>query len=357
MVAEGIKALFEGQEVFVMVDDTRVRIKGDTSTVGAQNSRNDLVIRDIPLIEIRSLHVKNNEGFFLKLKLSEETIVLRFKTLHSRDIIKSIILSFMKTDQDIAKKILESDPAMRVLFNNIKQWISPSKFWSINRDKMKQMVAIVRQQPSKEMEIDEKSFISSLDPVLLNIFEQMNCSMNQFYNLLRQSYFCNPKNEKNSLDRMVSSAVRSHEVKQDFASRINTHSILALKPIEDVKIDPSTKEGKKVEFLPIYPFEEEKAERPRRRFMFEKKPLRCEVELEITPMVEKKIFEKKDLSWIRDLSKVVYKSMKEKDGEFLKEVDGITKRFLDGMEKKYGKGCGAYLRRILPTYFIEKKDE
>ncbi|KAG5859300.1 hypothetical protein KMI_07g11420 [Encephalitozoon hellem] len=353
---EGIKASFEGNDVFVVVDDIRVRIKRDTYTAVAPSNGNASVIRDIPLVEIRSLHVKNNEGFSLKLNLLEEAIILRFSSHHSRDIIKSIILSFMKTDQDIAKRILESDPSTRMLFNNLKQWVSPSKFWSINKDKMKQMISIVRQQPSRELEIDEKTFISSLDPVLLNVFEQMNCSINQFYNLLRQSYFCDAKNEKNSLDRMINSAVRDYEVRQDFASRINTHSILALRPIGDVEIHPSTREGKKVEFLPIYPFEEEEIERPRRKFRFEKRPLRCEVELEVVPMAEKKAFEKKDLAWIRDLSKIVYKSMKEKDREFLKEVTGITKRFLDNMEKKYGKGCDVYLKRILPTYFIEKED-
>ncbi|CAD26186.2 hypothetical protein [Encephalitozoon cuniculi GB-M1] len=341
---EGIKASFEDQEVFVAVDDTKVRISKDA------------VIRDILLAEIRSLHVKNNEGFFLRLKLSEETVILGFDTHHSRDIIKSIILSFMKTDQDITKKILESDPAMRAMFNNLKQHISPSKFWSINRDKMKQMVPIVRQQPSRELEIDEKTFVSALDPMLLNIFGQMNCSINQFYNLLKQSYFCNIKNEKNSLDRMICSAIRGYDVKQDFASRINSHSVLALKPMGDVEIHPSTKEGRRVEFFPIYPFEEEKLERPRREFRFERKPLKCEVEVEVVPMVEKKAFEKKDLAWIRDLSRVVYRAMKEKDGEFLKEAAEITKRFLDGMERKYGDGCDAYIRRILPTYFIERKD-
>ncbi|KAL7346049.1 hypothetical protein P7C65_03s3g03440 [Encephalitozoon intestinalis] len=353
---EGIKSLFEGQEVFVVVDDTKVRVrKEEISTEG--NCKREGIIRDIPLIEIRSLHVKNDEGFFLKLRLLEETIIFKFDSHHSRDIIKSMILSFMKTDQDVIRKILESDPAVKTMFNNLKQCISSSKFWTINKDRMRQMMPIVRQQPSREIEVDEKTFISSLDPVLLNIFGQMNCSVNQFYNLLRQSYFCNTKNEKNSLDRMINSAVRDYEVRQDFASRINTHSVLALKPIEDVEIRPSTKEGRKVEFLPIYPFEEEKPEKPRREFRFDRHPLKCELDLEIVPMTEKKMFEKKDLVWIRDLSKVVYKSMKEEDGAFLDEVSEITKRFLDNMERKYGKGCDVYLKRILPTYFIEGKNK
>lgn len=352
-MAEGIRALLEGQEVFVAVDGTRIRMTRDSDAPDHQGSNGGRECRDIPLAEIRSLHVKSSDGFFLKLKLAEDAVVLGFDTHHSRDITKSIILSFMKTEQDVTKRILESDPGTRAVFNSLKQHVSPSRFWSINKDRVKQMLPIVRQQPSREVDVDEDAFVSSLDPVLLKIFGQMNCSVNQFYNLLKQSYFHDIKNPRNSLDRMISSAIRGHEAKQDFASRINSHSMLALRPVEDAEIRPSTKEGKKVEFFPIYPFSEEAPDRPKREFRFERRPLKCDVSLETVPMVEKKAFEKKDLVWIRDLSRIVYKAMKEGDREFLGEAAEITRKFVETVEKKYGGGSAAYLRRILPTYFIE----
>ncbi|KAM0672569.1 hypothetical protein OCOL_000300 [Ordospora colligata] len=304
------------------------------------------------LTEIRSLHVKNSDGFFLRLNLCEDAVVIGFDTHHLRDMAKSIILSFMKTEQEIIKKALDSDVDAKAIYSNIKQHVSLSKFWAINKDRMKQIVGITRQQPSIEIDFmqDETQQITS--PALLKIFGQMNCSMNQFQNLLKQSYFFSTKNQKNSLDRLISSSIREYETKQDFASRINSHSALALRPAEYTDISPSTKEGKKVEFLPVYPFEEIREKRPRRQFEFKSAPLKCDVQLEIMPMIEKINFDKKDLIWIRDLSRVVYKATKEGNNEFLTEAQILTKHFLENMTNKYGSDAVVYVRRILPTYFM-----
>lgn len=341
-MVEGTKALLNGQEVFIEINNSKLLIKKEDSTIE----------KEIQLSEICSLHVKNNERYFLKLKLLQgEFIILSFETCYTRDIIKSMLLSFIKTDQDVLKKILETDLTTKTMFNNLKQHISSSKFWMINKDKVKQMSSIVRQKPPKDINVDG-DFMSTLTPTLLKVFEQMNCSVKQFYNLLTQSYFWSIKNQKNSLDRMISSAIRDYNIEQDFATRINSHSILALKPIENANIQENKQVEKKVEFFPIYPFEEDTVKRMQRDFEFERTELKCDIELEEEPVVDKTIFDKKDLIWIRDLSRIVYKAKKDEDDEFVNEVTEITKKYLEKMSKKYGEEKMCCLAKIIPTYFI-----
>jgi len=373
---DGIKALVNGQDVFLEIDGVKIRIKRLVEcnhsdcrhdNEGSDGARDDeaamdqaskccaakeIAYKDILLTEIRSLHVKNSDGVFLRLNLSDDAVVIGFDTHHLRDMAKSIILSFMKTEQEIIKKALDSDVDAKAVFGNLKQHVSLSKFWAINKDRMKRVVGIARQQPSVEMDFVQDGIQQITCPVLLKIFGLMNCSMNQFQNLLRQSYFFSIKNQSNSLDRLISSSIREYETKQDFASRMNSHSVLALRPAECTDISPSTKEGKKVEFLPVYPFEEAKEKRPRRHFEFKVAPLRCDIQLEVMPMVEKINFDKKDLVWIRDLSRFTYKAAKEGDNEFLAEAQTLTKQFLESMVNKYGSDAVVYVRRILPTYFM-----
>lgn len=340
-MADGIKAVFNSQTVYIDINNTRISIRDE-----------DKVLREVLLDDIRSLHVKSSEGYLLRLKLLEDSVVFEFESHHSRDVTKSILLSFMKSEQEILKRILDSDPTTRAVFNNLKQHMDASRFWEINRDKIRQLSSLVRQQPSREIDMEDKDFVSMLTPTLLKIFGQMNCSLTQFYNLMSQSYFCNIKNQKNSLDRMISTVVRDHEARQDFATRINSYSILALKPIESVEPQTSTKTGKRIEFLPVYPFEEAMTERLRRVYRFEQRPLVCSLELEIEPMVDRTVFDKKDLGWIRDLSRVVFKAAREGNKEFLEEAREVTRDFLEKMRKKHGSKVES-LKRILPTYFIE----
>lgn len=359
-MAEGMKAVFDGEEVFIEVNNLKVIARREVSHEGEESGEvvdgNDgVVVKDIPLSEIRSVHVKNSEGYLLRLKLTEGEAVFSFDTHHCRDVIKSILLSYVKSEQEVLTRILECEPATRTMFNNVKQHVPASKFWEANRDKIRQMSCVVRQQGSREMDVEDRDVGGMLNPTLLKVFGQMNCSVAQFYNLLRQSYFSNIKNERNSVDRMISSVIRGYDAKQDFASRINSQSMMTLRTMERVEIPQSVKEGRKIEFLPIYPFETRGRSRTRREFEFSRGPLRCEIELQTEAVVDKTRFERRELEWIRDVSRVVYRTAQEEDRLFVDEIRSVTERFVEGIRKKYGDRKVEYVRRIIPTHFIRRQ--
>jgi hypothetical protein len=339
-MAGGLKAILNGQSVYLEVTNTKLLVKTEVET------------RTIPLSDIRSLHVKSNEERLLKITLPEDSLVLEFENYHTRDVAKSVLLASIKTEQEVLKRILESDSSIRALYNNVKLHLSPQAFWTANKHRVKQLSPMVRQQPAKEINMDTKDFISMLPPALLKIFSEMNCSITQFYNLLNQSFFLNARNEQNSVDRMICDALRNYAVRQDYATRINSYSMLALRPIEEAHPTGIPRQSRAVEFEPVYPFEHTETKRARRKFVFEIAPLTCNLRVEEVASRERITFEKKDLVWIRDLSRVVYKSLREGESEVAKEAKDITARFCKDIGEKYGEGSIAYIRRLVPTFFI-----
>ncbi|ELA41952.1 uncharacterized protein VICG_00969 [Vittaforma corneae ATCC 50505] len=148
---------------------------------------------------VKSVHVKNEGGCFLKLKIDGPlpSIVLEFGTVHIRDMVKNIILDRVKTTENIAKKAVESNIDCKKILKNIQEIVKNPESLVKYTDKY---VSLYFQ---KEMSFSPEAFFSSMNQPLMDVFIKMNCSIEQFYNLLTNSYFFDIKNQKNSLDRLV----------------------------------------------------------------------------------------------------------------------------------------------------------
>lgn len=143
---------------------------------------------------IKSLHTKN-EGAYL-LTIAELSMhILKFKSVHMRDLIKSIILK------------------------------------------------------CKSADMEELGIFIQL-PILIKVFEELDVSQTQFMNYYRSSFFYSIKNEKNSIDRLLGKNVGFSC--DNFASRINIASTLYIQSQRDIDVVQKPFSEKIVDFEPIY---------------------------------------------------------------------------------------------------------
>lgn len=143
---------------------------------------------------IKSLHTKNN-GVYLLTIAELSTHILKFKSVHVRDLVKNIILKCKSADME-----------------------------------------------------DLRIFIQY--PILIRVFEELDVSQTQFLNYYRSSFFYSIKNEKNSIDRLLGKNVGLSC--DNFASRINIASTLSMQGQKDIDVVPKPFSEKVVDFEPIY---------------------------------------------------------------------------------------------------------
>ncbi|EOB14672.1 hypothetical protein NBO_19g0025 [Nosema bombycis CQ1] len=335
----GLKAILDNQIVFLDVHSARLYIN-------FQENNKEKIIN---LKNIKTLHTKNEDRFFLKLKLVDEDLVFTFENHNSRDLMKNILLKYIKPENELVEKVLEKDSNVSKMFNRPKNIVSSDTFWGINRDKILESYNIMLQQPSREINFNAEEFIYSLPPVFLKIFGELNCSINQFYNHLRQSHFFDIRNKPTFIDRMLIDNLRDFKIESNYATRINNQSLVNMNSFTKIK-NQNVIEPKITEFEPIYYLEEVNEERIKTGFVKGYKPLICDLNLKIEEKIEDVKFDKKDLKKAVDLSKLVFKCKKKKI-DLSKDL-GSIKMFTEELKKKYGEKNMKYLKRILPTYFI-----
>lgn len=197
----------------------------------------------ILFMEIKSVQIKNAEDYYLKVTV-EQSYIIKFTSLHTRDLIKSFCSTINHPD-----------------LNYFVEW-----------------------------------------PILLKVFEDLNVSLTQFVNYLKLSYFFNIKNSKNVIDRMIGSLMKNDC--NNFASRINNISTMSLQE-EDLTYSQLSNYEKVVDFQPIFPLEKEMKDKPKLNdftfgnFCFE--PLIISKSFDSTQ--NKVEFDKKDLEQLLHLKK------------------------------------------------------
>ncbi|EOB11292.1 hypothetical protein NBO_1305gi001, partial [Nosema bombycis CQ1] len=133
----GLKAILDNQIVFLDVHSARLYIN-------FQENNKEKIIN---LKNIKTLHTKNEDHFFLKLKLVDEDLVFTFENHNSRDLMKNILLKYIKPENELVEKVLEKDSNVSKMFNSSKNIVSSDTFWGINRDKLLESYNIMLQQP------------------------------------------------------------------------------------------------------------------------------------------------------------------------------------------------------------------
>lgn len=315
--------------------------------------------KTISFTSIKSVHVKNEGGYYLKVKTGDPTpsIVLEFGTVHIRDMAKNIILDRVRMAEDIAKKIVESNIDYRRILKNIKGVIKSPESLVKHIDRHESLYF------QKEMSFSPESFFSSMSQPLMDVFIKMNCSIEQFYNLLTNSYFFDIKNQKNSLDRLLSESLRaesSHSyagstaVGLDYPTRINSYSLLNLVETVDCPSAIKHSKSKQIEFEPECSLLSTPVATGRcintggHDVIFETGELSAELPVldqHGTPFVT---FDESDFEAARDLCKLVHASdNKDLIGEAIKFSETL-KNLVEG---KYGKEALGYVERLLPVFY------
>lgn len=321
------------------------RVDGSSSRLEVLEDR-ILVKREQGTVEcmyadIRSLHVKNGESFLLKIKLESSSLILEFASMHVRDLVKSMVLSTIRSLESMDKSIISSNIEYRNLFGSLRNILTSSQFFK----SMSRHDALFFQN-GRDMALD--NLPNALNQALVDVFVSMNCSAEQFFNLLMSSYFYDIRNPRNSIDRLLADKLRGFNPGMDYATRINTFSLLSMATAGCESIGTRKTKSKQVEFEPLYFFEPTESQYTN-EYKFQVSGLSAN----LTPVDEEEVqacdFNGADFETARGLCKVVYKSQ---DSQIVEEARRFTESFRNMVEGKYGEDALKYVERILPTFYI-----
>lgn len=313
---------------------------------------------------IKSLHVKNNENFMLKIKTEDDSFIIEFSSMHVRDLVKSMILSSISIAEGINKSIISANNEYKNIFRNLKGIISNSSLFSlVNRHEQ-----LFFQKNNQAM---VSNYPAELNQTLVDIFVEMNCSIEQFFNLLINSYFYDIKNTKNSVDRLLSDKIRKFSIGMDYATRINTASLLGLAEQKEVSTEARNTRSKAVEFAPVYVYSNVKENKETvntkqinlgtiSSFLDDNLSSfnnNLTVDLKVTDQKEIPYFEfnSSDFESARDLCKIVFKNSlkKNESGQLADEAMKFSDDFLNIIEGKYGKEALNYIRKLVPRFYMK----
>lgn len=309
--------------------------------------------KTIPFISIKSMHIKNEEGYFLKLKLdgSVPGLVFEFSTIHLRDMTKNLLLDRIKVAENLTRNLLERNLDYKKAIKNTKGILSGVDAFVHSVDKHESLFF------QKEIDTRPEAFFSMISQPLLDVFISMNCSIEQFYNLYASSYFYSIKNQKNSLDRLLAERLRQQDtiqtVQMDYATRINSHSLLSLAEATEWPPEIRSPKRKLVGFEPGCPFEnlcdEEVQLEKGKTVQFEPRELTAEISVKDQESSETIPFESADFEAARELCRLVYASRGK--GDLPDEVIKFSETLLSLVEGKYGKEAIKYVERLIPSFY------
>ncbi|KAM0680435.1 hypothetical protein GINT2_001495 [Glugoides intestinalis] len=343
------------QSHLLILDDhieisTHGSTRGSThdSTHGSTHGSTPVYAKNIPFSRIKSVHVKNDDGcYLLKIKDDGDSCVLFFPTMHIRDMTKNILLDRIKLVEGISKSIINRTIENKSAFKNIKTFVSEAQYQTLV-DRHESLFF----QRSVEASSPETFFRTITQP-LLDVFIKMNCSIEQFYNLLISSYFNDIKNKKNSLDRLLAEALRDGSPQLNYATRINTRSLLSLTEIHESHNEFKASKGKSVEFEPvcsvISPESNAHASAGNNSCEFRIKDLTASL-LPVDNQEFLKIpFDPADFLAARDICRLVFLNKNERG-----IADSFSGTFLNSIEGKYGKEALKYVERLDPKFYASK---
>lgn len=262
----------------------------------------------IPTSSIVSVFVKDLIGKFskqylLKIKASESHII-SFRNSNLRDLLKGYLTSIIK-EQD-AENIETGDVVITYSITSNEKQKSSTK---IEKNIKYELESI------KNIESSKSSYIKFIidRPIFLVIFNMLDCTLTQFYNYLKQSYFYDYKNKRNVIDRMLNENIRNYQLTEyGIGARLNTHSFIEINVYDIIK--ESTKNGFDyfIEFIPIYQKDDNIERKKLSEFKFSD-----ELEIKFScdsineDYVPNPVIDKKALIELLTLCKLAFKSRKE----------------------------------------------
>lgn len=330
--------------------------------------------RNIYFSEIISLHTKNDDSsslFLLKIKL-DDSIILEFESMYLRDLIKNIILDRMKILNELKDKVLECNPDFKKAFRSVKGILDEESFIKMyTKGTYNTMILNLFSWSRKTEEITTENFFRIFNQTLLDVFINMNCTIEQFYNLLTTSYFYDIKNPKNSLDRLLNENIREKSYKTvnekkkypnipinsecnlNYATRINSYSLLNLSNSVESNIEMKPRISKTVEFTPEYPYLNEPStvennlqiqKCQKGCMLFGMKELKAQLFVKNQNETCSISFDKSDFEAAKEICKLAFLNQNE-------EMFKFSDRFVQLIEGKYGKEALKYVERLIPNFY------
>ncbi|ELA46600.1 hypothetical protein VCUG_01930 [Vavraia culicis subsp. floridensis] len=299
------------------------------------------LIDSISLESIKSLHVKNEDKFFLRITYRNNLeLVLKFDSYLNRDITKSLII-FVEKEIKERKRIDVGDTD---LYNELtSKYHFDEKLYS-------SLTGEIRGQQIKNFSLYEieskndllKCFIQQ--PYLLHIYVEMQVTLKQFFNLLKGSYFFDDRNEKNAVDRRIQGMFG---VELNFASRVNQHNRNEVEDVEEISSKPLVE--KEIAFSPIYPYEENIIEEAREFIEPVLNGIKVDLKADNEPINDTCEYTKGNMinicSFIYENRNSVNKS---------EEIRKLAKEVEEEMLKNVGEHEKKIFGRVVPSFFLKK---
>lgn len=304
-------------------------------------------------INIRSLHVKNTNVFLIKIRLDPaDPIIIEFENMNLRDLTKAILYSKITSPEDLQKAVLEKSDEAQNIFETVNKSSSGdfirSKLWNqiyaFNRG------ICVQQQFN---DIYSPIFVSAITQPIIELFISLNCPINQFYNLFVNSYFYDIKNEKTSLDRLITERLRGFSSDINYASRINSYGILTAGELGNAAGESKKTNKKVVNYEPNLLFNENNKQKVREGDSCEIKinKLTCDFAPKIIPAKILFNCDIKELKTARDMCRLVQMN----DTAFVEDALKFSDELKQLIEKEYGEDGLVYLERLFPRFYFKKQ--
>ncbi|KAM0679325.1 hypothetical protein BDAP_000192 [Binucleata daphniae] len=295
----GIEIEYNGEKGFILLNaiNTKICYKQEEYEI-LHNNLKSVFVKDAQTKDVDTF------PYYLKIiTIKNEQFVVSFKTDYIREVFKIFMLNVIKAKPDSSKN---------------------------DENKYLNMLAEMHELP--KLENTKSSLIEYLvsNSVLILIYYEMNCTLSQFYNYIKQSYFYDIKNSKNVIDRLLNEKLRNFTISKDtYATRLNNFSFLSMNDRKESTIEEKIFEEKKYKFVPIYAQEKVKEKREGKHFVMPQKiTLTYDYNPEEQEICVKKDYDKKILQELLNLCKVAY-SCKPEDVSTKEHILKVASEYTD----------------------------
>ncbi|KAM0686693.1 hypothetical protein COBT_002080 [Conglomerata obtusa] len=294
----GIEVEYTREKGFFLINPLKIKISFADTT-------KEIPIANIVQVQVRDSQIKNSDAnnFHLKIKLiNDESHIISYKNIVIRDTIKTFILNMLKYKSEELKKHNDAiSKGIKMDNNKYYKDIRINSYLS----KMAESHEMISLDNSKSSVIE---YLIS-NPVMLSILDEMNCTLVQFFNYFKQSYFYDIKNTKNVIDRLLNEKLRNYTPPKDsYATRLNNFSFLSLNEKEPIVVNDKIIEEKPLDFTPIFAHNKTTKKLVKKDFKF---PTHIKLEFNVEPVTEEinvvKEYDKNILKKLGELCKLAYK--------------------------------------------------
>lgn len=302
----------------------------------------NILADEIYFESITSLHVKNEDRFFLRLAFGPGSeAVLKFDSYLSRDILKSLVIFAEREIKERPKIDTGSADVLDELLTRYR--FSTRTLDALSREVRARQLRNFRLSDVKGKNDLLECFMKM--PYLLYIYVEMQVTTKQFFNLLRGSYFFDGHSDKNVIDRRIQEMLG---MELNFASRINRQNSDEVRDVGQISAKPLVE--KEIAFQPVYPFEESAVEEAG---VF-REPALEELEVDIRAVNEPACEESEYFKGnVVKICAFIYENRNstEKIGEIRKLAEAVEEEML----RNVGESERKYFERVLPTFFFKKE--